>query len=110
MKFINWKNHATLGVSVKTRNDYADYDYLDKLNKKELQWLKGFHREYINADFKHCYRKCFKRIKDKRNCYSLNNIRNRDTYNITKWQNKLFLNAQIKENSKKIEPIWHKYF
>lgn len=89
MKMISWKTQATLGVSVKNRNDYADYDYLDKLNKQELNWLKGFHREYINADFKHPYKKHSRSKKQKQKMYELNNIKNRDLYNILKWSNKL---------------------
>lgn len=85
-----WKSRATLGVSVKNRNDYADYDYLDKLNEKELRWLKAFHREYINADFKHKYRKLIKSKKRKQEIYHINNARNRCLYNLLKWTNELY--------------------
>jgi len=88
---LHWKQHATLGVSVKARNDYADYDYLDKLNLEELEWLKGFHREFINADFQHKHCKHYRTKKQKRLIYSLNNQRNRDLYNIAKWTNNLYL-------------------
>jgi len=96
MKEVHWKKLPSLGVSVKLRNDYADYDYIHKLNAKELNWLKGFHREYVNADFKHRYKKHYKTKLKKRSIYSLNNSRNRDIYNILKWSNKLYLYAKIK--------------
>lgn len=92
---MNWKNKATLGVSVKLRNDYADYDYLDQLSPKDLKWLNGFHREYINADFKHKHTKHFKTKKEKKLVYDLNNTRNRDLYNIYKWTGDLYLNSHL---------------
>lgn len=96
-KEVNWYDHAGLGVSVKNRNDYADYDYIEKLDKKTLHWLKGFHREYINADFSHKHKKLFKSQTQKRECYTLNNIRNRCLYNITKVKHDLYLNPSICE-------------
>lgn len=95
---MNWKDRATLGVSVKLRNDYADYDYLDQLSPKDLKWLKGFHREYINADFKHNHTRHFKTKKEKKFVYDLNNIRNRDLYNVLKWTGNLWLNSHLNDH------------
>lgn len=92
---LHWRQYATLGVSVKLRNDYADYDYLDKLNKEELRWLKGFHREYVNADFKHTHKKHYRTKKARRIIYGLNNSRNRDLYGIAKWSMKLMTNPTL---------------
>lgn len=94
---------ATLPVSVKNRNDCADYDYLDKLNPTELRWLKGFNREYVNADFKHKYVKHFKRVEEKRECYRLNNIRNRCLYARLKVRNDLLFSGEIGKHSNKTE-------
>lgn len=88
---LYYKSRATLGVSVKNRNDYADYDYLHKLDEKTLFWLKGFHREFVNSDFQHKYKKIYRGIKKKRQIYNLNNQRNRCLYNKTKWSNKLVM-------------------
>lgn len=104
MKNIYWRKTASLGVSVKNRNDYADYDYLDKLNKQELDWFKGFHREYVNADFKHTHRKIYKGKKQKRSIYGLNNSRNRDVYGICKVRHKLIL-----RNEKLMDVRWYAY-
>lgn len=83
-KSISWRRTASIGVSVKLRNDYADYDYLDKLNEDEMMFLRAFHREYVNADFKHPYEKIYTSKEEKRVIYGLNNSRNRDLYNILK--------------------------
>lgn len=37
--------------NLKTRSDVLDYDYLDKLSQKELEWLNQFTEEYTNARF-----------------------------------------------------------
>jgi len=42
------------------------------------------------ADFKHKYTKHFKPKKLRKEIYNLNNIRNRDTYNIAKWTHRLY--------------------
>lgn len=79
-----------LGVSCKIRNDYADYDYVSKLDKNNLKFLKAFHREYYNADFQHKHSKPLHKTKTlKKKCYSSNNSRNRDVYARAKCQNKL---------------------
>jgi hypothetical protein len=85
MKSLAWKTRAKLGVSMRYRNDYADYDYLHKLDKETLEWLKGFHREWANSDFKHKHTKIYHDQQDKREIYGLNNSRQRDLYNQLKW-------------------------
>lgn len=87
-QFVKWKKYGTLGSSVKNRNDLSDYDYLHKLDKESLAWLKGFHREYVNADFKHKYKKLIKGKKKRKAVYDANNSRNRDfqdVYSITEF-------------------------
>lgn len=65
--------------SVKNRNEYNDYDYLDKLNPKEKEWLYKFHREYLNADLKHKGKVLFKK-KYHKSLFYMNNCRNRDLF------------------------------
>lgn len=88
MSKFDWSKKATLGVSTKIRNDFSDYDYISKLSKAELSFLKGFNREYYNADFKHKNKKHYKKTKKHKSkrkiCYDLNNCRNRDLYAIMK--------------------------
>lgn len=98
---MNWKQMGTLGSSVKLRNDESDYDYLHKLNHKELNWLKGFHREYVNADFKHKYKRLFRTKKNIKMIYDRNNSRNRDLYGILKWTGDLLLSTEPCKNHNK---------
>lgn len=65
----------------RVRQEYLDYDYLDKLNEEELNWLNKFTAEWNNAEIKegdpnaiHDYSKHKKEIFDR------NNARNRDLY------------------------------
>lgn len=80
MKVVPYNARATLGVSVKNRNEFADYDYLHKLSEKDLYWLKGFHNEWVQANFKHKYKKHAKSFKRRKQCFDMNNSRNRDIY------------------------------
>lgn len=107
-KTLSWKQRATLGVSVKNRNDYADYDYLNKLTEKELTWLKAFHREWVNADFQHKYRRCFNKRKYKKVIYAANNARNRCIYNITKWTGQL-MSCAVVQKDKDFTSQWYEY-
>lgn len=72
-------SRSRLPSSVKNRNEYNDYDYLHKLNEDELKWLTSFHREYLNADFKHAGKKLHVK-KNRKSCYDMNNARGRDLY------------------------------
>lgn len=63
-------------LNLRSRTDLIDYDYLDKLSPKELDWLNRFTAEYVGADFRHD-RKLHKSKKARRECYNANNARNR---------------------------------
>lgn len=84
LQVIPFSKMATLPVSTKVRNDYADYDYVKTLSKDEVEWLTAFNREYYNADFKHKGPKIFKDKEQISFRYGENNARNRDSYAITK--------------------------
>lgn len=36
-------------VNSRVRQEYNDYDYIDKLSEEEKQWLNDFTEEYLNA-------------------------------------------------------------
>lgn len=61
----------------KIRQEYLDYDYLDKLNKKELDWLNRFTEEYLGANFNHSGTKLHRSKEKRRELYNNNNSRNR---------------------------------
>lgn len=54
-----------------------DYDYLDKLSDKELEWLNNFTEEYVHANLTHKGKKLHKTKKLRLDCYNRNNARNR---------------------------------
>lgn len=67
------------GLNLKTRTDLIDYDYVDKLSKKEKEWLNKFTDEYVNAsvDPKNLKKNLHNTEKLKKDCYDRNNARNR---------------------------------
>lgn len=74
----------------KIRQEYLDYDYLNKLSKEEYEWLAAFTHEYNCANLKHDYDKVFKRNKLARKEHNdRNNSRNRDTYSQIRAQNRM---------------------
>ena len=79
-----------LGNSTKIRNEFDDYDYIESLSVNDLKWLKAFHREYLNADFKHKYKRIHRKKKDIKSVYDMNNSRNRDVYARAKVAHKLY--------------------
>lgn len=92
-----FRDIATLRVSCKNRNDYADYDYIDviKTDKNVLNFIMGFHREFVNADFGHKYKKLHRSKKTRKICYDANNARNRDLYGHAKVRHELYLCSQM---------------
>lgn len=76
---IKYKN-LDKSVNLKTRQDLIDYDYLDKLSPKELEWLDKFTGEYAGAalDTENPRRNLHKTKRLRKDCYDRNNARNRD--------------------------------
>lgn len=66
------------------RQEYLDYDYLDKLSDKDKEWLNNFTEEYLGANFKHPGKKMHKRKREQRELYNNNNARNRCAYGTSK--------------------------
>lgn len=65
-------------VNARTRHEYIDFDYVDKLSDKEKEWLSNFNEEFMSGNFQHKGKIFHKSKKSKRECYSRNNARNRD--------------------------------
>jgi hypothetical protein len=78
-------------VNLKSRIDLLDYDYLNKLNEKELEWLNKFTEEYTHASLntKNPKKNLHKTKKMRIDCYNRNNSRNRDVLTKGKMSNKL---------------------
>ena len=59
-----------------------------KLNPKEKEWLLRFHREYLNADFKHGGKILHKK-RYRKDIYNMNNRRQRDLFSRHRVRNNL---------------------
>lgn len=69
----------------KIRQEYLDYDYIDKLSPEEKDWLAAFNSEYANNDFKHGFDPVIRKTKkNKKKSGDANNARNRCAYGISK--------------------------
>lgn len=64
--------------NLKTRTHLCDFDYVDKLNEKDKEWLNSFAEEYNNANFSHKGKTIQKKKKHRKDSYDRNNARNRD--------------------------------
>lgn len=72
------------------RQEYTDFDYLDKLNAKELEWLAKFNNEHLNASFdKNNKNNIVKDKKTKKQIYNENNARNRCQFGRNKMAKKI---------------------
>lgn len=72
------------GVNSRTRWEYLDQDYIDKLSPKDKKYLSDFMCEWMSGNFQHEGKKLHKTGQEKRDCYNRNNARNRDVYAIKK--------------------------
>ena len=73
----------------KIRQEYLDYDYLDKLNEEEMAWLNNFTEEHLNANFAHNGEKLIEDPEYKKKIYNENNARNRCVYSTQRAQGRL---------------------
>lgn len=70
-------------LNLRSRFELLEFDYKDKLNKKQKDWLNKFNEEYVNAslDSKNLSKNLHNTDKLKKDCYNRNNARNRDILN-----------------------------
>lgn len=66
-------------VNLKSRQHLLDFDYLDKLNDEEKDWLNRFVEEEIHANFNHGG-EIINPPEARKRIYDANNARNRDLY------------------------------
>lgn len=68
----------------KVRQEFLDYDYLNKLSKEEYDWLASFTHEDNCANLNHKGDKVFDRDKKTtKKLYDKNNARNRDVFGVS---------------------------
>lgn len=66
------------------RQEYLDYDYIDKLSEEEKAWLNNFTEEDLGASFNHKGKRLHKGKKKEKAIYDRNNARNRCVYSRSK--------------------------
>lgn len=75
-------------MNLRSRAELNDFDYLEKLSQEELAYLNAFCEGWNNADFRNPKtQELFKSSKEKRECYTMNNARNRCVYTRAKASN-----------------------
>ena len=86
-------------LNLKSRTELLDYDYLHKLDEKELEWLNKFTEEYVNAniDTEKPRKNLHKNKSLIKDCYDRNNSRNRDVLTRQKASNKTVYLEEIME-------------
>lgn len=90
----------------KIKQEYFDLDYADKLNEEEKKWLSQFMEEYLGANVnkERMLRKygtdvIHKEDDKRKNCFNMNNARNRDVYSISKVTGKMVSTDEVFETS-----------
>lgn len=82
----------------KVKQQYFDYDYVDKLNPEEKEWLSKFTDEYLGANLS-APKPLHKTKALRKDCYDRNNSRNRDVYNISKVSGALGYGEEVPERA-----------
>lgn len=94
-------------VNLKTRVELADFDYLNQLNPTELRFLNTFCEGWNNADFRDKRTKdMFKTDKERKECYSNNNSRNRCIYTRAKASGNVIEQTEIQKTK---ETVYEKH-
>jgi len=88
-------------LNLKTRyEELTDFDYIDKLNDKEKDWLNRFLEEEVNANFNHGGKILNKKKEDRKRCYDKNNARNRDVMSRNKAAGNYIPTSQLNETDR----------
>lgn len=84
----------------KIKQEYLDYDYINKLSESDKDFLAAFTSEYLNADFKHPLKRVIKKTKkNTKASYDGNNARNRCMYSNNRAKGNLNMVPQEKVNN-----------
>ena len=86
-------------LNLKIRYELIDYDYIDKLNPEEKEWLNKFTNEYVNdvLDRKNLKNNLHNTKELKKDCDDRNNARNRDILSKSKAMSSTVYLEDIKE-------------
>jgi hypothetical protein len=96
----------------RTRQEYMDADYIDKLSPKEKEFLSKFQEEYYGAslapeDSPKQWKKDLHKTKElRKECRDRNNARNRDLYSISRthgWVTSYEENKDVLDEGRKIQ-------
>ena len=60
------------------KQEYFDFDYIDKLGHEDKLWLSQFNEEYLGARLNGSKKPLHRTKRLKKNCFDMNNSRNRD--------------------------------
>lgn len=71
-------------LNPRIRWEVMDQDYIKKLNHEEKRWLSNFNEEWMSGNFNHEGEILHKTVESKRECYTRNNARNRDTISVNR--------------------------
>jgi len=75
----------------KIKQEYFDIDYTDKLDTKELkEFMSKFNEEYLGANLNGNGKRLHKTKKLRKDCFDMNNARNRDVYSVSRATGRLF--------------------
>jgi hypothetical protein len=73
----------------RVKQEYHDFDYIDKLGDKDKSILNSFIEESLGARFNHDGKKIYKSKTKQREIFNENNSRQRDLYSLLKAQGRL---------------------
>lgn len=106
-------------LNLKTRSDLVDYDYIDKLNHEEKDWLNRFTEEYVSGKYDHNGERihAFEEVPAKKGKNKLvdryknkaetaNNKRNVDIYTTKKAESRLAFFSELLEDEEPVDPYW----
>lgn len=88
----------------KIKQEYFDIDYIEKLSESEKLWLSQFMEEYLGANvskdrMQRVYGKDVLHKEDvkRKNCFNMNNARNRDVYSVSRVTGKITFAEDVVE-------------
>lgn len=84
-------------LNPRPRQEFIDFDYLDKLNDDELEWLNKFVGEELNASFLNDGTDFNQTKEERKVIYDSNNHRNIDTYSLNRAGSSVLSKEEVNE-------------